>query len=158
MTSMKRLQKEYKQYINDPNPFYSININETNILHWEFAIFGPSDTIYEGGIFNGNIIFSKDYPINPPKVKFTSEILHPNIYKDGNVCISILHEGVDQYNYELESERWSPSHGVNSVMMSIISMLNNPNTESPANVDASKLFNENYEEYKKKVYSLIANS
>ena len=158
MTSIKRLQSEYKQCINDPNPFYSVSIINNNLFEWNFAIIGPSDTLYEGGIFNGIINFSNNYPLSPPKVKFVSEVLHPNIYVNGDVCISILHEGIDQYNYEKDSERWNPSHGINSIMMSIISMLSDPNTESPANVYASKLFNENYEEYKRRVYTLVSNS
>ena len=62
---------------------------------------------------------------------------HPNIYSDGNVCISILHEGVDQYGYESVSERWNPSHSKYSIneynFNARISQLH-----SPANVDASK--------------------
>ena len=85
-------------------------------------------------------------------------MFHPNIYPDGRVCISILHEGVDAFNYEDTSLRWNTSHGVNSIMMSIVSMLGDPNTDSPANIDASKLFKENYVEFKKRVYSLIKNT
>ncbi len=48
----KRLANEYKEYINDPNYLYSINMTK-NIFKWEFVIIGPSDTLYEGGIFKG---------------------------------------------------------------------------------------------------------
>ena len=65
------------------------------------------------------------------------------------MCISILHEGVDEFGYECLSERWNPSQSVNSILMSILSMLSAPNFESPANVDASKLWRDNYTEYKK---------
>ena len=49
------------------------------------------------------------------------------------------------------SERWNPSHGVNSIMMSIISMLSAPNFESPANVEASSLCKNSPEKYKKRI-------
>ena len=156
MAAIKRLQNEYKQAKVDPNYWYSVEILNNNIFEWKFIIIGPPETLYESGTFEGLISFPNDYPNRPPKVKFTEEILHPNIYSDGNVCISILHEGVDQYNYESASERWNPSHGVSSIMLSIVSMLGDPNTESPANIDASKLFRENYEEYKRKVYRLVS--
>jgi len=154
--SIKRLQSEYKQYLNDPNTYYSINYDEKNCLKWNILLFGPSETIFEGGVFKCQLEFSKDYPNKPPIFKFTDNIFHPNIYPDGKVCISILHEGEDIYGYEHISERWNPSHSVNSVIMSIISMLDSPNFESPANVDASKMWRENFSLYKNIIYKFIA--
>lgn len=58
--------------------------------------------------------------------------------KNGNVCISILHEpGDDRFGYEKASERWLPVHTVETILISVISMLADPNDESPANVDAA---------------------
>ncbi|GAV78663.1 UQ_con domain-containing protein [Cephalotus follicularis] len=93
----------------------------------------------EGGFFNAIMSFPSNYPLSPPTVKFTSDIWHPNVYPDGKVCISILHSlGDDPNGYELTSERWSPVHTVESIVLSIISMLSSPNNESPANVEAVK--------------------
>ena len=83
---------------------------------------------------------------------------HPNIYDSGLVCISILHEGVDQYNYEHVNERWNPSHNVDSILMSVLSMLGFPNFDSPANLDASVEWRNYQETYKKKIYSLVKES
>ena len=52
---------------------------------------GPPDTPYEGGFFQAEMTFPKDYPNLPPTLQFTSEFWHPNVYPDGKVCISILH-------------------------------------------------------------------
>ncbi len=58
--------------------------------------------------------------------------------KNGEVCISILHDpGEDKYGYERPEERWLPIHTVSTIMMSVISMLADPNDESPANIDAA---------------------
>jgi ubiquitin-protein ligase len=58
--------------------------------------------------------------------------------KTGDVCISILHEpGDDKWGYEKASERWLPVHTVETILISVISMLADPNDESPANVDAA---------------------
>ncbi len=58
--------------------------------------------------------------------------------KNGEVCISILHDpGEDKYGYERPEERWLPIHTVATIMMSVISMLADPNDESPANIDAA---------------------
>ena len=75
----------------------------------------------------------------PPAMTFRTKMWHPNIYPDGKVCISILHPpGEDNMNsQEKAEERWRPILGVESILISVISMLNDPNIESPANLDAS---------------------
>ena len=61
-------------------------------LRTQVLIIGPSDTLYEGGFFKCHLIFPKEYPLRPPKLKVITDIWHPNIEKNGDVCISILHE------------------------------------------------------------------
>ena len=154
--AMKRLQMELKQQINEPNYYYSIDVDEKNFMKWNILLLGPADTVFEGGAFKCQIEFPKEYPNKPPSFKFIDKLYHPNIYPDGKVCISILHEGEDVYGYEHISERWNPSHSVNSILMSILSMLSAPNFESPANVDASKLWRDDFSKYKMIIYNLIS--
>ena len=127
---------------------------------WSVLFQGPDDTIFEGGFFKAILTFPEDFPQNPPEMKFITEMFHPNIYKDGKVCISILHSpGVDEYNLqELAEERWRPSLGVEHILLSVISMLNDPNCDSPANVDAAVMFRNNKKEYEKKVRQLALKS
>ena len=81
------------------------------------------------------------------------------VYKDGRVCISILHKpGNDPTGYEDASERWSPVHTVETIMLSIISMLSSPNDESAANIDAAKDWREDREGFKKKVARIVRRS
>lgn len=79
-------------------------------------------------------------------MRFTTPILHPNVYgkgdRAGEVCISILHTGEDQFGYESSVERWTPVQSVETILLSVISMLAEPNPESPANIDAAKLLRE----------------
>ncbi|XP_033102386.1 ubiquitin-conjugating enzyme E2 G1-like [Anneissia japonica] len=120
-------------------------VDDENLFKWEVLIIGPPSTYYEGGLFKAHLEFPSEYPQKPPKMKFISEIWHPNIGKDGDVCISILHEpGEDKYGYEEASERWLPVHTVESILVSVISMLASPNDESPANVDAAKDWRDDY--------------
>lgn len=158
MSALKRLTTEFNQLMLDPNPHYSISLDNKNLFKWNILLFGPSETIFEGGIFKCELVFPSNYPNTPPKFKFIDTFFHPNIYADGQVCISILHEGHDIYEYEHVSERWNPSHSVNSILISLLSILSEPNFESPANVDASKLWRENFIEYKKIIYNMIAKS
>ncbi|KAF9578169.1 Ubiquitin-conjugating enzyme E2 15 [Lunasporangiospora selenospora] len=113
----------------------------------------------EGGFFKALMTFPLDYPLMPPKLKFTTDMYHPNVYANGEVCISILHPpGEDKYGYEQASERWSPVHTVETILISVISMLSSPNDESPANVEAAKEWRDNYSSYKKKVLRLTRRS
>ena len=70
------------------------------------------------------------------------------VYKSGLVCISILHPpGDDPNHYEHASERWSPIQSVEKILISVMSMLAEPNDESPANVEAAKMWRERRAEY-----------
>ncbi|XP_076452949.1 ubiquitin-conjugating enzyme E2 G1-like isoform X1 [Babylonia areolata] len=134
-------------------------IDDDDVYKWEVLIYGPPETLFEGGYFKAHLIFPKEYPNRPPKMKFVSEMWHPNIDPDGNVCISILHEpGDDKYGYEKASERWLPIHTVETILVSVISMLADPNDESPANVDAAKMWREQPEEFKKRVSRCVRRS
>jgi ubiquitin-conjugating enzyme E2 G1 len=134
-------------------------VDDSNVLQWQVTIMGPPDTLYEGGFFTATMTFPRDYPNKPPDVKFKSEIWHPNVYPDGRVCISILHDaGDDPMGYECASERWSPVQTVETIMLSIISMLSSPNDESPANIDAAKMFREDYAAFKKRVARCVRKS
>lgn len=151
----KRLMAEYKKYNLEPNEFYTLSPDENNFNIWNILIFGPPETIFEGGVFPCRLSFPLTYPNKPPEFRFTKSLPHPNIYPDGRVCISILHEGQDEYGYEKLNERWNPTHSANSIIMSIISILNNPNFESPANVDISILWKNNFKAYSKIIYNIV---
>ncbi len=103
--------------------------------------------IFTGGNFRAILSFPPTYPHMPPTLQFQTPIpLHPNIYEDGRLCISILHPpGEDQYGYESASERWSPVQSPETILLSTVSLLHSPNDESPANVEAGKLFREERE-------------
>ena len=156
--SIKRLQSELKQIIQNPDYLYTVGPVKDNFYKWDVIMFGPPETIFENAEIKAVIEFPKDYPIKPPQFTFITKLFHPNIYIDGKVCISILHEGIDEFRYEHESERWNPSQSVNSILISILSMLSSPNFDSPANVDASNMWKHNYDEYKKIIYKMIATS
>ncbi|KAJ9631939.1 Ubiquitin-conjugating enzyme E2 15 [Taxawa tesnikishii (nom. ined.)] len=81
------------------------------------------------------------------------------VYPSGEVCISILHPPEeDKYGYESAAERWSPVQTPETILLSVISMLSSPNDESPANVEAGKLWREDPKEFKKKVRKCVRDS
>lgn len=140
--AVKALQLELKKILAEPVEGFRVKLlDDGDLFLWEVAIFGPPGTLYEGGYFKAHMKFPNDYPYSPPTVRFVTKMWHPNVYESGDVCISILHPPVDDpQSGELPSERWNPTQTVRTVLLSVISLLNEPNTFSPANVDASVMF------------------
>jgi ubiquitin-conjugating enzyme E2 A len=126
------------------------------------VIIGPADTPFEDGTFRLVMHFEEQYPNKPPAVKFISQMFHPNVYATGELCLDIL------------QNRWSPTYDVAAVLTSIqrygiktgpggkesnfSSLLNDPNTSSPANVEASNLYKDNRKEYHKRVRESVEKS
>lgn len=154
------LKKQLEQLKKNPVEGFSAGlVDDDDIFRWEVLIIGPPDTLYEGGFFKCALNFPREYPLKPPELRVVSDIWHPNIEKNGKVCISILHEpGDDRYGYEKANERWLPIHTVETILISVISMLADPNDESPANVDAAKEWREAYPDFKKKVARCVRKS
>ncbi|KJZ71902.1 hypothetical protein HIM_08747 [Hirsutella minnesotensis 3608] len=104
--------------------------------------------------------FPNDYPYQPPAFRFlTRNICHPNVYTDGALCISILHRpGDDEQSGELASERWNVLHGVESVLRSVLLLMDDPEINSAANVDASVLYRDVRDEYNALARAVVAQS
>lgn len=150
------LTKQLHEIQKDPQSPFSVGLIDDNIYHWQVTIMGPEKTPYEGGAFPAQLDFPEDYPQNPPKMKFICPMFHPNIKNTGEVCISILHPpGKDEFEYEHSSERWLPIHTVESILVSVVSMLSDPNCESPMNVEASRLFQNDKNEYNRRVRKTV---
>ncbi|KAL9070235.1 MAG: hypothetical protein Q9157_005884 [Trypethelium eluteriae] len=155
------LGRQLKQMQTDKDiPGISCGLHENNILEWEVMLMISDDCkYYGGGFFRARLTFPSEYPLLPPKMKFETPIWHPNIYENGEVCISILHPPEeDQYGYESASERWSPVQTPETILLSVISMLSSPNDESPANVEAARQWREEPKEFKKKVRKCVRDS
>jgi ubiquitin-conjugating enzyme E2 A len=114
-------------------------LNESNLFEWQAIIIGPDDTPYEGGIYELELSIPYNYPVKPPKVRFKTEIFHPNIYKNGNICIDIL------------QDQWSEVMSIEKILISIRSLLNEPNAHSPANPEAALLYKEHRNEFNQRI-------
>ncbi|KAK0936174.1 Ubiquitin-conjugating enzyme subunit [Friedmanniomyces endolithicus] len=147
----KILMNEYKALAKET--WTNISLVNENIFEWNAAliILNP-DSAYYGGYFQARLTFPRNYPFEPPDFRFTRPLWHPNIYPDGRLCISILHQpGEDMMSGELAGERWSPVQRVESVLISVLSLLDDAEVSSPANVDAGVMLRKDPEAYKQKV-------
>ncbi|KAF7637456.1 UBIQUITIN_CONJUGAT_2 domain-containing protein [Meloidogyne graminicola] len=139
--AIRALQLELKSLQSQPIEGFKVVCDEANLFKWTVAIFGPPRTLYQV------LTFPTNYPYSPPSMKFIQPVYHPNVYPNGELCISILHPPVDDpHSGELSSERWNPTQTVRTVLLSVISLLNEPNISSPANVDASVSYRKYIEE------------
>lgn len=154
-TATARLTKEFKELMKNPVDGFKVELTKDgDLFDWTVYITGPEDTPYHKGIFKAHLVFPQDYPLLPPSMKFISEMWHPNIYADGKVCISILHTP-DPMNPDEKDETWRPVQTVESILLSVISMLSDPNFSSPANVDASVEMRKNPDQFKQRVIKLV---
>jgi len=153
----KLLANQYRSILADPVEGFTVALaSESSLYDWIVYIEGPRETCYEGGVFQLSLSFPKDYPMNPPVLKFISDFWHPNVYVDGKVCMSILHPpGDDAMSGELARERWLPTQSVTTIVLSLLSLLNDPNCSSPANVDASVEWRKHRDSYIKKCQRLV---
>ena len=87
MAALTRLNKEYKEMMNNPPCNCSAEPMDSNIYQWSAQIYGPSETPYEGGVFRLQIVYPSNYPFKPPKINFITKVYHPNIDSSGNICL-----------------------------------------------------------------------
>ena len=131
----------------DPSTGISGSPRPDNIMIWDAVIFGPEGTPFEGGIFKLTIQFNKDHPFQPPEVKFVSKMFHPNISENsGKVFVDIL------------KSTWTPALNASALLVSIQSLLNDPNPDVAINKMAGHLFRTDQAEYLKRVRQCVEQS
>jgi ubiquitin-conjugating enzyme E2 D/E len=97
-----------------------------DLFHWNAVLMGPQDSPYDGGVFRLNIHFPTDYPFKPPKCTFQTKIYHPNINANGVICLDIL------------KNQWSPALTISKVLLSISSLMDDPNPDDPLAPDVAQ--------------------
>lgn len=138
MAASRRIQKEIEDISKDPPANCTAGPVDDNIYYWEGMIFGPDDSPYVGGVFKLRIQFPIDYPFKPPSVNFTTKIFHPNINSAGIICLDIL------------KTQWSPALTVSKVLLSILSLLTDPNPNDPLDPAAAQLYKNDRSAYDEK--------
>lgn len=116
--------------MNPDEPCYA-EPSEDDTNHWSGFVLGPDDTVYEGGRFLLSIVLPDDYPFSPPIIRFETPVYHPNISETGAICLDIL------------KDEWSPALTLHKVLVSLRSLLADPNPDDPlvANIAHQYLHN-----------------
>ena len=126
--ALKRIQREFHDLGLDPPANCSAGPCGEDLFHWQATIMGPDESPYCGGVFFLDIHFPVDYPFKPPKVAFTTRIYHCNINSTGGICLDIL------------KDQWSPALTISKVLLSICSLLTDPNPDDPLVPDIARMY------------------
>ena len=102
-----------------------------DLYKWQATIMGPEGSPYHGGIFFLKIEFPTDYPFKPPRINFSTPIYHCNINSNGSICLDIL------------KDQWSPALTISKVLLSICSLMDDPNPNDPLVPEIADLLRKN---------------
>ena len=103
-------------------------INENDPFQWRATIIGPEGSPYHGGIFYLKIHLAADYPFKAPHITFTTKIYHCNVKPTGSICLDIL------------KDKWSPALTISKALLSICSLMGDPNPNDPLVYEIAELF------------------
>ncbi|KAL7072524.1 hypothetical protein ACQ4LE_008069 [Meloidogyne hapla] len=135
----KRICKEFLDFGKDPPSFCSGGPINDDPFNWQATIMGPPNSPYFGGVFFLNIKFSEDYPFKPPNVTFITPIYHPNIDINGKIGLDVLRA------------QWSPALTISKVLLSICSLLCDPNPDLSFMHEIAQLYKDDREKYNENV-------
>lgn len=142
MNNAKRIASDYKLITTQPPDGVRL-VSQKTLFEWETEIDGPTDTIWEGGVFKLSVIFPNEYPFKAPQVRFVTPMFHPNINTTGGICLDLL------------IDRWLPSYHIASLLVSIRSFLDDPNPDHGLNNEALEQFRHNKPLYEQNVRKYI---
>lgn len=140
--NLRRLMNEanlIKRSADEDSVMFRLNRVGDDMYHWTAVIYGPEDSLYENYEFNLDISLSDNYPASPLTIKFITPIQHVNVNNNGDICMDIL------------KNNWSSSINIRAVLISLISLLGNPNTDDPLNSDLAELYRNNKKQYEKQI-------
>ena len=134
--AIRRIQREIQNLHANPIANISVGYDSNDPMKCYGYIIGAVDTPFEGGIFRVEITFPDDYPFKPPSVKMLTKIYHPNISTGGDVCITIT-----------KKDYWNPALTIGKVLVSICSMLTDPDPTDTFHSAMGNEYMNNREQY-----------
>lgn len=135
---IRQISRELADLTRNPLEGIRIVLNEDDITSVHADIDGPPGTPYHGGSFRIRLVLGKNFPTSPPKGFFETKIFHPNVGRNGEICVNTL------------KKDWNQDLGIKHILLTVKCLLIVPNPESALNEEAGKMLLEQYEDYCKR--------
>ena len=126
LLAQRRILSEIRRF-NDAPPFISLSLIGSSLNHVLGIFVGPPDTPYEIGIFFVRFQIPEQYPLVPPKCRLVTKIYHPNIDRNGEVCLNVL------------DKEWQPVWSLSDLLLAIIALLEEPNEDDFSNSEVAHM-------------------
>ncbi|CAL9758343.1 unnamed protein product [Musa acuminata subsp. burmannicoides] len=136
MDLMKLMMSDYKvETVNDGIQEFFVDFH------------GPSESLYQGGVWRVRVELPDAYPYKSPSIGFVNKIYHPNVDEmSGSVCLDVI------------NQTWSPMFDlVNVFEVFLPQLLLYPNPSDPLNGEAAALMMRDRPAYEQKVKALNEN-
>ncbi|GAB6020409.1 hypothetical protein CHUAL_003110 [Chamberlinius hualienensis] len=133
--TIRQVSRELVELVSTPPEGITVFINDEEVTDIQALIEGPAGTPYCGGAFRVKLVLGKDFPSAPPTGYFITKIFHPNVARNGEICVNTL------------KKDWKSDLGIKHILLVIKCLLIVPNAESALNEEAGKLLLEQYESY-----------
>lgn len=146
-STLRRIMNEIKQIkanMKTNSSMFTLQQIKDDMYNWRAVIFGPAETLYSGYKWELNIVLPNDYPTSPIKIKFMTPIEHVNVNSDGDICMDIL------------KKEWTPTQNMETILISLISLLSSPNIVDPLNSDLAELYRSNPKKYEATIKNACA--
>lgn len=131
----KRLKSELRGILMDPPEGIRARPLDNSLSYWQASIKGPPNCPYEGGLFFLHLEIPKSYPMRPPIPRFITKIFHPNISYHGDIGVDML------------GQNWSLALTIPKVLVSIQSLLTDPNCHICMESDIAQLYENDREQF-----------
>ena len=125
--AVKRILREMREMAEDASPAFHAEAVEEDIFEWHFAILGPEDSEFEGGIYHGRVLLPPEYPFKPPSFV----LLTPSGRFETNtkICLSITQH---------HPEHWQPSWSVRTALTAVRAFMPSPAEGAVGSLDYTK--------------------
>ncbi|CAM9540789.1 unnamed protein product [Phaeothamnion confervicola] len=136
-SDLTRIRKELQECARDTKSGVTASPVGESLTHLVGTIIGPEGTPYEGGTFSIDITVPQGYPFEPPKMKFTTKIWHPNISSQtGAICLDIL------------KDQWSPALTIKTALLSLQALMCSPEPDDPQDAEVANMYKTSLETFR----------
>lgn len=135
-----RVKKELLKLLAKPPEGISCYQKDDDLKSLIATITGPSGSPYENGLFK-ILIEVENYPFDPPKIKFLTQVYHPNIDNGGRICMN--------------SGKWTPMTTLENLLVGVQQLLAYPNPDDPLMPDIATEYRQNKLLFEKKVKEMV---